>query len=85
MSNIVGLRGQPTPDNADPVPSVVEALEEMLEAARAGHLIGLGCVTIDRNQIGGYSLTGYLSSYAALGAADLLKTNLCLSILEGDE
>lgn len=85
MTKIIGLHGQHIPETQEPVESVVEALEEMLADAKAGQLIGIGCVTMDHSSRAGYRLCGYLSSYSALGAVEMIKADLAGAIMEDSE
>lgn len=48
MSNVTALPGFSLPSH-DPVEKVIEILEEALEAARAGKIVGVGMVTVERD------------------------------------
>lgn len=85
MTKIIGLHGQHVPETQEPVESVVEALEEMLADAKAGQLIGIGCVTMDHSSRAGYRICGYLSGYSAIGAAQIVVTELAAAAMEDGE
>lgn len=85
MTKIIGLYGQHVPGTQEPVESVVEALEEMLADAKAGTIIGLACAYVSNNHRAGYRLCGYLSGYSAIGAAQIVVTELISSAMEDDD
>lgn len=85
MTKIIGLHGQHVPETQEPVESVVEALEEMLADAKAGTLIGLACAYVANNHRAGYRLCGYLSGYSAIGAAQIVVTELVAAAMEDGE
>lgn len=50
MTNVVALPGNVIP-TTDPVPEVVELLEEALEKARSGKLQGVAIVMVERDPV----------------------------------
>lgn len=73
---IVALRGQVMPTEPTVVPHVVEILEELLAAARAGEIVGFAYATVHPGDVTGYGRTGR-QIRALLGALDLLKFDMC--------
>ena len=67
MSNVISLRGHFTPLSAEPNSTVVEELERLLEAARAGEIVGLAGTYIHRDKVVSYSYAGAVASYGMLG------------------
>jgi hypothetical protein len=76
---VVSLRGNlslevqnPNKPNA----TVVEELERLLEAARAGEIIGLAGSYIHKDKMITYSYAGAVASYGLLGGLDCVKERL---------
>ena len=85
MSNVVGLHGQPVASDGQPVQSVVDALETLLAAARAGDITGI-CVA-DADQLGrvGYHIVGLAGGFAMIGALQVMGQILAEQAMEGIE
>jgi len=74
--NVVSLRGHVTLESGKPNPTVVEELERLLEAARAGEIIGLAGSYIHKDKMVTYSYAGAVASYGLLGGLDCVKERL---------
>jgi hypothetical protein len=83
--NVVSLRnGQPLSSAAQPNATVIEELERLLEAARAGEITGIaGSYTHKDKQIT-YSYAGSVISYAMIGGLDCLKERIVRIALSKD-
>lgn len=58
------------------VDSVVRALEEMLQLAKDGQLVGLAAAMVDYKGDGSYSLSGRISGYNLLGGLEMAKAKI---------
>jgi hypothetical protein len=78
---VVGLHGtwQPAPP-PEPNESVVAELEELLEAARAGDLIGFAIACQHRDRVG-WCYAGATGGFGILGAIECLKERLLRAML----
>jgi hypothetical protein len=77
MSNyVISLRGQFTAPIAESNSTVVEELERLLEAARAGEIVGLAGTYVHRDKVVSYSYAGAVASYGMLGGLDCVKERL---------
>lgn len=85
---LVGV-GPPSPVDAD----VIEALEELLAKAKAGHFNGIAVATVTSEGTGKYSTTASLwagdgivnNAQTALGAVEVLKARMLQKLFEWDE
>jgi hypothetical protein len=75
-SNVISLRGEFTPPTSEPNSTVVEELERLLEAARAGEILGLAGAYVHRDKVVSYSYAGAVASYGMLGGLDCVKERL---------
>lgn len=75
-SNVISLRGEFTPPTYEPNSTVVEELERLLEAARAGEILGLAGAYVHRDKVISYSYAGAVASYGMLGGLDCVKERL---------
>jgi hypothetical protein len=75
-NNVISLRGQFTPPTSEPNSTVVEELERLLEAARAGEILGLAGAYVHRDKVVSYSYAGAVASYGMLGGLDCVKERL---------
>jgi hypothetical protein len=78
---VVGLHGtwQPAPP-LEPNESVVAELEQLLEAARAGDLIGFAVACQHRDRVG-WCYAGATGGFGILGAIECLKERLLRAML----
>jgi hypothetical protein len=83
-NNVISMRGHLLPPAAEPNSNVVEELERLLEAARAGEIVGLAGAYVHRDKVVSYSYAGAVASYSMLGGLDCLKERL-LRIATGQE
>ena len=58
------------------IESTVVALEDALEAARAGEIIGVAIAMLYHKGIGGYSVCGRVGGYNMLGALEMAKAEI---------
>lgn len=84
MSNIISLKGGPLPPAPEPVPDVILALEDLLEEAVAGRLIGIACAALDNAGRASRVHGGY-TGYGIIGALSIMQTCIAASIMEEDE
>jgi hypothetical protein len=75
-NNVISLRGEFTPPTSEPNSTVVEELERLLEAARAGEILGLAGAYVHRDKVVSYSYAGAVASYGMLGGLDCVKERL---------
>ena len=75
--NVVSLYGTRIPDAAaEPNPTVVEEIERLLAAARAGEIIGLAGSYMHRDKVVTYSYAGAVGAYGVIGGLECLKDRL---------
>jgi hypothetical protein len=78
--NVIGLRGAyvpPAEEEAEAAnPTVVEELERLLEAAKAGEIVGFAGAYLHNDRSAGYSYAGPVSGYAVIGAVECVKERL---------
>jgi hypothetical protein len=73
---VVPFMGDGVPDTAEPLASVVEVAEWLLERAQAGEIQALGCVYMHANRTAGFRTAGYLGGYSIIGATDVMRHHL---------
>ena len=61
---------------AKPNETLVQELERLLQAARAGQIVGMAGAYQHRDRIITYSYAGMIGGYAVLGGLDCLKERL---------
>lgn len=74
--NVVSLRGKFTPPDAEPNATVIEELERLLKAAKAGEIRGLAGAYVHKDKVVSYSYAGAVASYGMLGGLDCVKERL---------
>jgi hypothetical protein len=74
--NVISLRGHYTPPSPEPNATVVEELERLLQAAKAGEILGLAGAYVHRDKVISYSYAGAVASYGMLGGLDCVKERL---------
>lgn len=86
--NVVGLRGAYVPPAEEEAPAanptVVEELERLLEAAKAGEIVGFAGTYLHNDRSAGYSYAGPVSGYAMIGAIECVKERLLRIALSQD-
>jgi hypothetical protein len=75
MSNVKALFGDGV-DIGEPNEGCVTMLEELLERAKGGDIVGLACATISAHGLASYSLAGLVGPYGLLGAVEMAKAEL---------
>jgi hypothetical protein len=76
-AQVVNLRGAPVePETAAPNETLVQELERLLEAARAGQIVGMAGIYRHRDLAVTYSYAGGVGGFALIGALDCLKDRL---------
>jgi hypothetical protein len=75
MSKVVSLRGGPIGGGDEPPnnESLIDALENLLKAARSGEFVGMAAVLLGSGEGVGYCFAGTLKYYTALGAMEEMK------------
>ncbi len=74
--NVVSLRGSFQVEAAEPNQTVVAELERLLEAARAGELVGLAGTYLHKDKSVAYSYAGGVAGYGMIGGLECLKARL---------
>ena len=72
-AEVVGLHGVFAPVHHEPNPKLVEELERLLEAARAGEIVGLTGAYLHKEHGVSYSYAGAIGTFGMLGALDCLR------------
>ena len=67
----------------EPVPTCVKELERLLEAAKAGEIVGIAVGLQFRDGMGSYSIAGRVGAYSLLGA--MLKAQHALLVVTDDD
>jgi hypothetical protein len=71
--NVVSLTGDPVPGaDLEPNAGAIALLEDLLERARAGEVIGVGAVTLHSDRLTSWHLSGRCGGYGMVGAASML-------------
>jgi hypothetical protein len=83
-AQIVGLNGAVSLPDAKPNETLVQELERLLEAARAGEIIGMAGAYRHKENVTTYSYAGVVGGYALLGALDCVKERLLRLALSRD-
>ncbi|WOJ89819.1 hypothetical protein RZS28_00450 [Methylocapsa polymorpha] len=73
---IVSLRGAVTAPPAQPNPTVIQELERLLAAAKAGDIVGFAGAYVHKDKAVAYSYAGAVVSYGMLGGLDCVKERL---------
>jgi hypothetical protein len=77
-AEIVSLNGTVpiTEPEAKPNETLVQELERLLQAARAGQIVGMAGAYQHQDRVITYSFAGAIGGYAVLGGLDCLKERL---------
>ena len=81
--NLFGATATAVPDG-HPNATVVSEIERLLEAARAGEIVGLAGSYVHRDKVVSYSFAGIVSSYALIGGLQCLIARLISLALAKD-
>lgn len=73
--NVTSLTGAPVPTMV-PNESAIELLEEMLERARSGDVVGVCITAVHADKCGSYCMAGLVGGYSILGALEMAKAEL---------
>jgi hypothetical protein len=83
--NVVPLRAGLLPQGEPEKPEVnerlVEELERILEAARAGEIVGMAGAYLHREKGASYSFAGVVGSYSLIGGLECAKQRLLAIVL----
>lgn len=60
----------------EPNLATIAALEEALERAKAGEVVGVGIVYLEHDGAGGYMLSGRVGGFSMLGASQIMSAEL---------
>ena len=75
--NVVALRGELKPPQAAEVNErLVEEVERLLEAARAGEIVGMAGSYLHKDKSASYSFAGIVASYGLIGGLECAKARL---------
>jgi len=76
-AQIVSLNGAAVPlDQPEPNQTLVQELERLLQAARAGQIVGMAGAYQHRDRAITYSYAGSIGGFAILGGLDCLRQRL---------
>lgn len=81
MAEVVSIHGAPV-HAGDPVEPCVSALEDMLERARAGEVIGVAMAVMHSDRSSSFTFGGYLDSYGVIGALEMVRAKIVADQLE---
>lgn len=81
MADVVGIRGDIVPQVMPPNDDVIKVLEDLLERAKSGEVLGVciafqerdECCGLRRSGLASYRLLGFIHGMAASLTADLAK------------
>jgi hypothetical protein len=73
---VVSLYGGAPLPLVQPNHTLVEEIERLLEAARAGEIIGMAGTYVHKDKAVSYSYAGAVASYGMLGGLDCVKERL---------
>jgi hypothetical protein len=73
---VVSLRGTFEPEALKPNNTLVEELERLLAAARAGEIVGMAGSYCHPDRSATYSYAGVVGSFGLIGALDCVKDRL---------
>ena len=75
-NNVVSLHGNHEQQPGEPNDHVIAELERLLEAARAGEIVGMAGAYVHRGKVVSYSYAGTIGGYALLGGLECLQQRL---------
>ena len=74
--NVVALRGELQAAAVQVNERLVEEIERLLEAARAGEIIGMAGTYLHKDKGASYSFAGMVGAYSLVGGLECAKTRL---------
>lgn len=74
--NVVALRGELRLPEAVVNERLVEEMERLLQAARAGEIVGMAGTFLHKDKGASYSFAGSVSSYSLIGGLECAKERL---------
>ena len=74
--NVTAIRGGPIYQRSRPNPHVITMLEDLLERARAGNVIGLVAVDVDEAGLACWHKAGKTGGFSLLGGVAALQSYL---------
>jgi hypothetical protein len=83
-AEIVSLNGAVALPEAKPNETLVQELERLLEAARAGEIVGMAGACQHKDRVITYSYAGHVGGYGLLGGLDCVKARLLRLALAND-
>lgn len=75
MSKVASLFGGPT-GAPEPNTSCIAALEELLEKAKAGEVVGVAVACLHYDRLASYHIAGQVGGYGIIGAIESAKVDL---------
>ena len=81
-NNVVSLGGGPILDNREPSEALIAHLEDLLERARSGEIMGMAAATLYRDRTTAYSVVGAIEGFSMVGALEMAKMALISVDLE---
>lgn len=72
-NNVVSLGGGPALDNREPSEALISHLEDLLERARSGEIMGMAAATLYRDRTTAYSVVGAIEGFSMVGALEMAK------------
>lgn len=81
---VISLYGPLPEQHATPDANVVDELERLLEAARAGEIVGIVGSYMHKNGAASYSYAGIVGKYAVIGGLECAKERLLRIALSRD-
>jgi hypothetical protein len=83
-AEVVSLNGAVALPDAKPNETLVQELERLLEAARAGEIVGMAGAYQHKDRVITYSYAGHVGGYGLLGGLDCVKARLLRLALASD-
>ncbi len=81
---VVPIRAGIIPKPRESHPEVVKQLEELLEMARSGEIVGLAAVYVYHDETVNYASSGWHGVYRIIGCMEVLKRELIDTIGEDE-
>lgn len=75
MSEVHSLFGGPVGERR-PDADTVDVLEDLLERAKSGEVVGIAAVAVNADGTAGHWLAGFVTTFSAIGALSVLKHQL---------
>ena len=80
--NVVALRGELKLQQSEVNERLIEEIERLLEAARAGEIVGMVGSYLHKDKGASYSFAGIVGSYGLIGGLECAKARL-MALAEG--